>query len=67
MLSSMLVIKLFTILAHLRLSLALSAPRNLITRTIKYIVVPGIVTFAFERKQYRKIISNATELKNEEV
>jgi membrane protein YqaA with SNARE-associated domain len=60
----MIFIKLCTVAAHFRLSLALSVPRNFITRTIKYMVVPGIVTYLLNRKNYNMAIENAEELKN---
>lgn len=49
---TVLIIKVSTIITHYRRSLALSAPRNLTTGLIKYLLIPGVVTFMLEKNRY---------------
>lgn len=44
---TMLLIKVGTIITHYKRSLALSAPKNVMTATIKYIALPGAITYMF--------------------
>jgi hypothetical protein len=44
---------------HLSLVLALTAPRNLLSRVGKYGVVPAFITYLLERKEYYRIIDKA--------
>ncbi len=41
-----------TMLAHYRRSLALSSPRNWLTFSLKYVVIPGAITYWLERGRY---------------
>jgi len=60
----MIFIKVCTNLAHHRRSLALSAPRTFTSALIKYTLLPGLITFCFERDRYECLISNVEDLKD---
>lgn len=64
---TILIIKVSTIITHYKRSLALSAPRNFVTGMVKYIFVPGIVTFMLERNRYHNMMSDVEDLKDSEI
>ena len=51
-------IKVSTIVTHYKRSLALSAPRNIINALVKYLILPGTVTYLLERKRYGNLMGN---------
>ena len=54
----MLLIKFSTTAAHLRRSLALSAPMNRWTGLGKYVIVPGVVAGWWEQGRHSQIMAN---------
>jgi hypothetical protein len=52
------IIKISTIMAHHQRTLALTAPKNMVSAVLKYVVVPGFVTFLLERDRYKVMMSD---------
>lgn len=56
-----------TMLAHYRRSLALSSPRNGFTFSMKYLVVPGSITYWLERGRYEAMMADTGDLRDQEI
>ena len=54
----MLFIKFGTTAMHLRRSLALSAPMNRYTGTLKYVVIPGTTAWMLENNRYQEMMAD---------
>lgn len=60
-------IKIITNLTHYSRSLALSAPKNLGSAFIKYLLIPGLGNYYLERDRYTQMMSRTDELKDREI
>lgn len=60
-------IKIVTNLTHYSRSLALSAPKNLGSAFIKYLLIPGLGNYYLERDRYAYVMSHIDELKDREI
>lgn len=61
----MIMVKVSTIIAHYKRSLALSNPKNIPNAILKYLLFPGLITYYLEKDRYREVMDRYSEqLKN---